>query len=238
MMGVTHATSGVAVGLATAPLVGLVGWEAMPFAATVAGAALLPDLDHPSATATRFLGPITGAASWALRGLSRAVYRATATPGRDEADGEHRALTHTVLGAVIAGAGWGAVAWWGGPWAAAAVVAAAALLASAAVGRWVLLALLPAVGVALLSGVDVPLAGAGLWVGIAVAIGCVTHSCGDALTRSGAPLLWPIRIRGTRWHRIAPPVGKRLLTNSPVERFVVLPAFVLASFVIAFVHFS
>lgn len=44
--------------------------ESLVFAATAAGFALLPDLDHPSATAARSPGWFTRAVSWALRNLA------------------------------------------------------------------------------------------------------------------------------------------------------------------------
>lgn len=238
MMGVTHSASGLAVGMAVAPLVGLHGPDVFPFALAAAGAALLPDLDHRSATATTAFGPVSRSIGWVLRTLSRGVYRATATKGIDDADGEHRALTHTVVAAVAAGAIWGTLAWSGGAWTGIGAVFILALLAAVPLGPVVLILVWPLLGAAILVGDVVPLDEIGWWVGIAVALGCVVHSSGDALTRSGAPLLWPIRIRGTRWHRIAPPIGRRLLTNSRIERVVVLPAFVLASFVIAFLHLS
>nr|WP_318780744.1 metal-dependent hydrolase [Amycolatopsis roodepoortensis] len=53
MMGRTHAATGVLAGLLLGPAIGLQGLaEIGPFAATCAGYALLPDLDHPSSTIT------------------------------------------------------------------------------------------------------------------------------------------------------------------------------------------
>jgi hypothetical protein len=59
VLGVSHATSGAAAGLAVAGfaprLVGVSpsAGTILTFAAVCAGAALLPDLDHPSSAATR-----------------------------------------------------------------------------------------------------------------------------------------------------------------------------------------
>ena len=84
MMGHSHALTGWCAGLAVAPLVGLHTLpEVLPFATAAAGYALLPDLDHPGATASRFLGPLTGLLSRLLRLCSRGLYALTKGP-RDE----------------------------------------------------------------------------------------------------------------------------------------------------------
>jgi hypothetical protein len=57
--------------------------QAVVFGATTAGFALLPDLDHPRARASRLLGPLTGLISWLLRRVSAALYALTKGP-RDE----------------------------------------------------------------------------------------------------------------------------------------------------------
>lgn len=43
----------------------------------------------------------------------------------------------------------------------------------------------------------------GLWVGVAVFLGWMSHLLSDACTCAGVPLLWPLPVRGRRWH----PVG-------------------------------
>ena len=91
MLGVSHATSGAALGLAVvgfAPRVAPALFEGgapspgsvLTFAAVCAGAALLPDLDHPSSTATRRFSVFSWLACHAVRPLS-AVALAGA-PGR------------------------------------------------------------------------------------------------------------------------------------------------------------
>lgn len=42
--------------------------------------------------------------------------------------------------------------------------------------------------------------------GLATAVGIVTHIAGDALTATGVPLLWPIKIRGERWYACRMPL--------------------------------
>ena len=72
MMGRTHALTGWCAGLALAPAVGAGSvHKAVIFAATTAGFALLPDLDHPGASASRLLGWLTGALSWLCAAFRR-----------------------------------------------------------------------------------------------------------------------------------------------------------------------
>jgi hypothetical protein len=64
-------------------------------------------------------------------------------------------------------------------------------------------------------------------MGIAVAVGCVTHCLGDAITESGCPFLFPIPIAGETWYELRPPKALRLRTGKRVERMVVFPVFVV-----------
>lgn len=67
----------------------------------VGGAALLPDLDHPSAKVAKSLGPVTQALAHGTSQLSLAVYHSTRGP-RDPGERRdgHRLLTHTAIGCV------------------------------------------------------------------------------------------------------------------------------------------
>ncbi|MGH8967568.1 MAG: metal-dependent hydrolase, partial [Actinomycetes bacterium] len=99
MLGVSHALSGAALGLAVVGVVPGVDRSAgsvLTFAAVCAGAALLPDLDHPSSIATRRFAVASWLASHAVRPLSRLVYDLTRAR-RDTGRGSHRGLTHTVI---------------------------------------------------------------------------------------------------------------------------------------------
>ena len=105
MMGRTHALTGWCAGLAIAPLVGAGTVEqTMLFAVTTAGFALLPDLDHPHARASKLLGPFSRVLSWLLRKMSGALYQVTKGPRDEKRTGTHRHLSHTVLFAVGLGA--------------------------------------------------------------------------------------------------------------------------------------
>lgn len=106
MRGRSHLASGVAAGIATVAAAEHLGvhltiWQDAAVVATVAVGSLLPDLDSPRSIASRVVPLVSPAASWAVRLLSAAVYRATRTRWDDQAEGTHRYLTHT---AVFAGA--------------------------------------------------------------------------------------------------------------------------------------
>lgn len=103
MMGRSHCVSGIAAGLALAPALGFTTFTtAAPFVLVTAGCAILPDLDHPSSTVTRSLGPLTGALCAVLRGCSAWLYARTKGP-RDEPEGTHRHLSHTAIFAALLG---------------------------------------------------------------------------------------------------------------------------------------
>lgn len=119
MLGVSHATSGAALGLAVVGFVPRLvavqptAGSILTFAGVCAGAALLPDLDHPSSEATRRFSVASWLASRVVRPLSALVHDLT-RGRRDTGRGTHRGLTHTVVGAVLLGVavnlasgGWG-----------------------------------------------------------------------------------------------------------------------------------
>jgi membrane-bound metal-dependent hydrolase YbcI (DUF457 family) len=231
MMGRTHALTGWCAGLAVAPLLGATGLvDAVLVAATTAGYALLPDLDHPGARASRLLGPITGTVSVGVRSGSRWLYERTRGPRDERHRGEHRHGTHTIAFAVLAGT----LTWVGTSWAGTAGVLGVLVLGTAlavdALGDWLLPVVLVAGMVWLgTAGGDAAGALAGLsgTLGVAVGVGCLVHCLGDALTLSGCPVLWPMRIRGETWFEVRPPRGWRFRTGGVVEQLVVVPLFVV-----------
>jgi membrane-bound metal-dependent hydrolase YbcI (DUF457 family) len=183
MMGRNHLLLGAAgyLGLeAAAP--GLLNSHA-PTAATLfagalvcAGVALAPDIDHPQATVSRSLGPL----SWLL---SRGVHGVV---------GGHRKGTHTIWA-------WLAVStlvWWAlttpaASWVALAVTAFASSLVLKVVTHadGVVCALLGVV----FGGAAVLAAGADHgWLVGAVVLGYGLHLLGDIITTEGIPLLVPI----------------------------------------------
>jgi hypothetical protein len=238
-MGRSHAVSGVLVGLLAGEVIGLTTWpQLLPFAVTVAGYALVPDLDHPGATASKILGPITGAVSFCLRKSSAALYALTKGPRDEKVSGQHRHLSHTVLFALTLGALAAGVTAWAGAWGVLGFLAFGLLLAVDRIGTFALLGagagaftwLTAAIGTnptnLATAFVESFTASTG-WLGIAVAAGCITHCLGDALTESGCPFLFPIPIAGETWYEIRPPHWLRFRTDGKAERRVVFPALVL-----------
>ena len=219
MMGRTHAASGAVAFLLAVPVLPAVGVDldlvsVVVGALAAAGAAMVPDLDHPGASISRAIGPIT----WIL---SRVVSKIA---------GGHRQATHSLVGLSVVVAISVAVMAIGGV-AVGLLLSFLAALALAAF-RWkftrmtalhVLLCLavgliLTVVGVLEFSAAVLP------W---AVGLGAAAHIAGDCLTKEGCPLLWPLRVRVS---------VLRLTTGGWVERFVVGPGLVVGAAVLICVH--
>ncbi|MBB4931884.1 membrane-bound metal-dependent hydrolase YbcI (DUF457 family) [Lipingzhangella halophila] len=218
MMGSTHSATGSLAGVVVAGLLGDAGIVELATGAAVgAGAALLPDLDHPVSTATRSQGPASRTACSGLRALSGAVFQATRTrydDGCEDDGGQHRHLTHTLPACAAVGTGvWAAASHWVG----------------AAVALWLLVSLgLRGLGQCLtgkdrreLSQWTTVSVGAGLAatvvmvaappapvvLGMVVGVGMVVHILGDWLTPQGVSLAWPLVHRGKRWWMFRSPVA-------------------------------
>lgn len=203
MLGVSHATSGAAVWIATTATLPYLSTaiHPMPAAAVVAGsivvagAALLPDVDHHSATIAHSVpiaGRVLAGAAGTLSGGHRhgfhapvflvAVWFASLWLGD---------WTHEVDGNDIAtGAGLTVMA-----------LCCFGLKARKVVDSWPkawLLGLLFAVVVLLLSPDGLT------WLPWAVTLGYATHLVGDLLTTGGLPLTWPLNFKPPRWWRRTP----------------------------------
>lgn len=239
MMGRSHALSGWCVGLAVAPMVGLTSIaEVVPFAAATAGYALVPDLDHPGASASRLLGPVTELVSAAVRTFSGLLYNLTKGPRDEDSTGTHRHATHTLAAAIGLGV---LAASLGdrGKWAVLAVAVTGLVLAADALGDWIIIAVLGATawsvtgtalpGTSAADAVQAGLSEIGGWIGVAVGLGMFVHCLGDSLTRSGCPWLWPLPIRGETWYELRLPRPLRFSTDSWVERLVVVPLLFVAA---------
>lgn len=224
MMGRTHALTGLCAGLALGPLVGDTATETVVVAATTAGFALLPDLDHPGARASRIFGPVTGLLSVGMRAGSRWLYARTKGPRDEPHSGEHRHATHTVLFAVLVGILVGTGSWGLGPWFSVGIALVGILLAVDALGTWVLVAVGIA-GIVVWGSPGGDLAGIGGWLGIAAGTGCVVHCLGDAVTLSGCPFLFPLPIAGETWYELRPPRWLRFRTGGAVENGLMFPLF-------------
>lgn len=209
-MGPTHAASGLAAGVGTAALLGVTEPAAIASIAVItAGAALLPDLDHPSATLARTFGPVSKAASVATNTVSSAVATAVATPAdrRGGKVGGHRTLTHTIVG-VASAAAWGGLAYLGGQWGVAALVFIMVSLAMAGLitgqtRKWGAAGSL-AVAAATTAAIYIaaPETLTPTMLATAMAVGVATHIAGDGVTKQGIPALFPFKIDGRRWKRV------------------------------------
>lgn len=225
MIGSTHSLSGaVAFAAVAVPLSQhvhhLTPATAMVGAVVAAGAAMLPDLDHPRGTIANTFGPI-----------SRTLCRVVAW-----LSGGHRRATHSLVGTTIATALAAAASH--NPWAVTTLIWLCIGLADRALwqrppnrpnGRldWPDVAGLAhaaaAFGLAYLivhTGTDLTV------IPWAVAIGYLTHLLGDSMTEAGVPILWPFRAR----FRIA-----TINTGEAVEKWVVVPALYASLGAIAYI---
>ncbi len=176
-LGHTHALSGAVAGLA----VGLYlshssSVQLALFTGLTAGAAVLPDIDHPNSTLAHCFGFLTKSFAWLIGKIS----------------GGHRHLTHAILGV----AGFEFLAW---------LAVKFRHEIGGKVGVIVLLSLIIASGlyafglrghvadlVAIAAAIGLVVTGTGLsHVAVAVGVGCATHVVGDMLTDEGCPLFYP-----------------------------------------------
>lgn len=239
MMARGHATMGAAWWLAGCAGARALGADLDPAVYTVgtavcAGWALAPDLDHPSSTVSRSVGPITRAVAWVIGRLGAAVHARTRTrQDRRDLDG-HRTITHTLPWAVLCGALAAAAGRWGAPWTAAVLVflATSVGVQAALPPRWRRVRKLPipvatvvAVALAYVAYQFTP--GSGWWLGLAVGAGVLVHCIGDMLTDGACPVLWPIPLgrRGRRrvWYPLGPPKPLRFNAGGKVETLLVQP---------------
>lgn len=201
-------------------------------AGLVLAGSVAPDLDHLSSSVTRSWGWLTWLLSHIVRWFCRRIYQATRLPNDPAKKDPHRTFTHTLPGAMTAGAIVGLLVQWD-RW--AAVVVLAMLFGTAA--RCVKKAYLgygAIAGGAVAYGVYDALATAWWALGIALAMGCMIHVYSDCVTKGGAPLSFPratlkkeIQQDGTtrvlqrrRWHMSGPPEWIRFYTGSAVETWV------------------
>jgi Predicted membrane-bound metal-dependent hydrolase (DUF457). len=226
MMGHSHALSGALVWLAAAPglaaltpLTPFAGDALLPAeliagALVCAGAAMLPDLDHPSATIAQTFGPVT----WLLSKVVNVLA------------GGHRHATHSLLFCVAAGAGAHALAQWNTVARDVVVVLMIGLalraLAIGVPGRTITSAV---VNVLLTTAIFLILGSLGVgygWLGLAVGVGALAHVVGDCLTERGCPVLWPLKGRWLLPYKIGFKTGKafeqRLLAPALSVAIVVL----------------
>ncbi|OFX22917.1 MAG: hypothetical protein A2V77_21010 [Anaeromyxobacter sp. RBG_16_69_14] len=148
-----------------------------------AGAALLPDLDHPSGTIAHFLGPVS-------HYFCRLVCWAS---------GGHRHATHSLLFVALTfGGSWAGVHYLHRPFTLALVFVLLSLAVRAlrlcppgtGIHSWGVVTLLAAAGTAM---ADSWMSATPQWMPFAVGLGALAHLVGDCLTREGCPLFWPVK---------------------------------------------
>lgn len=183
MLGQNHLLTSVAGWCALgAPSLALAGYpvDAATIAAggaVCAGASMLPDLDHPSATVARSLGPVT-------QTLSNLVSKVA---------GGHRMGTHSFLGVAVFAVMVFLLLSSLGIWAQVGVAIFTSALATRVLtdARGV-----PCLAMACLLGVGViALDPDPAWMPVALLLGYSFHILGDMLTPEGAPLLYPVPTR-------------------------------------------
>jgi len=204
MMGGHHAISGTAAWLALtssasigdwtlgAGVLALTGPEVLAGAVVATGAALLPDIDHPSATIARSAGAASKLAASAVSSVAG-----------------HRGGTHTLLvvavftllGALVAGLNWS----WHAPVVSqvqlgtismVAVLCAFAVRAMKIV-RGSLMPWIIGLACAALTGLAAP--EISLWLPVAIGLGALVHLLGDLATTDGIPFpTWPLVLKPSK----------------------------------------
>lgn len=211
MMGRSHFASGIVAFLATSEQMHYTPVQAGIGALVVSSAALLPDIDHPSATVSRTFGPVS-------RGVSKGIAAL--------ADG-HRKGTHCLFGIGLLGLLAQAGVMYrhhivqGAALCAILIVTLAAGVRMLRIPGWVDdLAPIPIVIIGVcFTNVDLTT------VPIALVIGCLAHVLGDCLTNSGCPIFWPLSNARLKFGLFK--------TGGKFEKWVMFPALILTAYGLA-----
>jgi membrane-bound metal-dependent hydrolase YbcI (DUF457 family) len=189
MLGHSHSTSGALAWGAAAAWVPVAVWPSRLTAADIlvgtfvtAGAALLPDLDHPEGTIAHFLGPVSHQFCRFVSWIS----------------GGHRHATHSFFFVALMTYGtWAGVHYLKRPFTLGLVFILFSLAVRAlhlcppgkGIHSWGVVTLIAAGGTFL---VYQWIPAAPDWLPISVGLGTLVHLFGDCLTVEGCPLLWPL----------------------------------------------
>lgn len=209
-MGRTHALSGLVAGGTVGHFVLHLGPAHLAvMAAVTAGAAVLPDIDHPDASVARSFGFVTKGFAWLVEHVS----------------GGHRHGTHSLAGvAAFTGAAYAAghyrqlLAGKIGLGLMLVLVLASGLRALKIGGHFADLLAIGGAAAMLYSGYGVN------GVPLAIAAGTAAHLAGDMLTNEGIPIAWPL----SRFHVRLLPEPLAFTTGTRPERWVVAPAMLAA----------
>jgi membrane-bound metal-dependent hydrolase YbcI (DUF457 family) len=253
MMGPAHALSGAAVWLAGS-------WVAREYldypqsattiaigAAVCAGAALLPDLDL-SGRVTANKGGAIVAHSFGIFSLflaevvekiSLGIYNVTKARHDPHRENGHRTFTHTLPFAVLMG---GLATWLASEYGRWAVIGILFVMFGFALrglfhnwahrAGWLLITLISG-GAAYGAYLLLPTVHRGYeMIGVAVGVGCLVHLLGDALTRAGVPIFWPLPTGGKRmWRMVGLPNAISIEAGGKVETRVLAVVFALITLV-------
>lgn len=253
VMGPTHAMSGAAAWLIASGVYSTVTHTPIEPAvlllgtAVAAGGALAPDIDSNSSTVVRSFGILGTGAHHVANAISLGVYNLTKTRKDDHIENGHRTLFHTTAMAVLAGgltalatAATGTVEILGqtfswGQVFALIIMAIFLNLGLAGVfekqikkarrkfGPYLLIAtslILTFITAYFLPPAD---GSAYSWLGLAVGFGCFMHLLGDAITKMGVPMAWPLRIHGKAWWDVSLPSFMRIRAGGKFEYAILLP---------------
>lgn len=162
-----------------------------------AGAAMLPDLDHPRATIAQTFGPVTWMLSKAVSWLA----------------GGHRGATHSLAFCVAAGLG---AHWLAGAYPIGRDIMVVLLIGLAlralgigVPGKKYASAMVDIALTVGLYAVFLSLSVGYAWLGLAVGIGCLMHVVGDCMTERGCPVLWPLSVKFVLPWKIGIKTGKK-----------------------------
>ncbi|MEV0296367.1 metal-dependent hydrolase [Nocardia sp. NPDC050710] len=176
-----------------------------------AGAALLPDADHPNSSIAHVLGPV----SYVLCKFISKV------------SGGHRAGTHSLaFVAAVAFGTWAGEHWLGRPFTLGLVFFLLALAVRAlhlcpsgdGFRAWGTVIVLAVAGT---FAMDHWISDKPAWLPFSVGLGALAHLLGDCLTDRGCRLFWPLDIK------VRVPIIER--TGNKVETWVISPLFVLGT---------
>lgn len=201
----------------------------------------------------RAFGPVGELVGHSLDSLSLAIYRLTKSKADEDRNSGHRTFTHTLVFAILLTLGVGAAAsvtstftvreheFVVGQVATLVIMWAALHLAMFGLAeKWVkknrrkyglLFIVAISGGLTYLTVSQLP-PGGYPWLGFAVGFGSLIHCLGDAITKAGVPVLWPLPIIGRRWYEIR--LGPGFRAGGGFEYSVVLPLFTTVAIVSAF----
>lgn len=259
-MGPTHAMSGAFLALLGTATYSVLVEPVDPVTTTLitvmaSGAALAPDWDSNSATAVRSFGIFGQGVHTVFNAVGVTVHSLTRKRRDEPVTNGHRTFFHTTFMAIAMGLltafltslqatvnifghemTWGALN---------AIIlmgiflnlALAGLLekqikkARKLYGPYVLMAFsfLCAVGISFIIPEDQK---SYAFLGIAVGAGWFFHLLGDAITKDGVPLAWPVPINGKRWWDVSLPSFMRIRAGGKFEYAVLLPFLTLGTFVL------